>query len=91
MIDAAVVRVQDRLSDNPERIPELEQLGRERQLIYATMLTTGLRKKELASVKFRNLELDCEPAFITLDAANEKDREGNSIPLRADVAAELRA
>lgn len=89
-IDAAVIRARDRLSDNPERITALDQLGRERQLIYATMLTTGLRKKELSSVRLRNLDLSCEPAFITLDAANEKNREGNSIPLRADVAAELR-
>jgi len=89
-IDAAVVRARDRLSDNPDRIDELEQLGRERQLIYATMLTTGLRKKELTSVRLRNLELDCEPAFISLDAANEKNRQGNSVPLRADVATQLR-
>ena len=89
-IQTAVDRARNRLSGNSERIAELERRGRERQLIYATMLTTGLRKNELATVRLRNLYLDSEPAFLMLDAENEKNREGNSIPLRADLAAELR-
>jgi integrase len=35
--------------------------------------------------------LDADPAFLVLNAADEKNRQGNSIPLRADLAAELRA
>ncbi len=36
------------------------------------------------------MDLDADPAFLVLDAADEKNRQGNSIPLRADLAADLR-
>ena len=89
-LDDAVDRARERLSEKPELITKLERTGRERELIFRTMLTTGLRKKELTSVKLRNLELDSDPPFLTLDAGSEKNRDGYSIPLRADVAADLR-
>jgi len=68
----------------------LEWLGRERELIYKTLVLTGLRKGELASLTVGQLVLGTEPAFLVLDAADEKNREGNSIPLRGDLAADLR-
>src|SRR5208283_4088295 len=68
----------------------LELLGRERELIYKTLVLTGLRKGELASLTVRQLVLDADPAFLALDAADEKNREGSTIPLRADLAADLR-
>ncbi len=89
-IDFAVGRARERLSGNASLVAELEHRGKERQLIYKTMLTTGLRKKELSSVRLRNIDLESDPACLTLDAGNEKNREGNSIPLRADLAADLR-
>jgi integrase len=89
-IDAAVELARERLSENASLMEELKHRGEERQLIYKTMVMTGLRKKELASVKLRNLDLNDDPAFLTLDAGNEKNREGNSIPLRADLADDLR-
>ena len=55
----------------------LEWLGRERELIYKTLVLTGLRKGELASLTVGQLVLDAEPAFLVLDAADEKNREGN--------------
>jgi len=36
------------------------------------------------------LELDADPAYLVLNAADEKNREGSTIPLRADLAADLR-
>ncbi len=68
----------------------LDMLGRERALIYKTLVLTGLRKGELASLTVGQLDLDADPPFLTLDPAHEKNREGNSIPLRADLAADLR-
>jgi hypothetical protein len=44
----------------------------------------------LASLTVGQLVFDADPPFLTLDAADEKNREGNSIPLRADLAADLR-
>ncbi len=69
---------------------KLERLGWERQLIYKTMVLTGLRKGELAAVTVGQVELDGPVPHIQLDAAKEKNREGNTIPLRADLVADLR-
>jgi len=51
---------------------------------------TGLRKGELASITVGQLDLDSDPAYLILEAADEKNREGSTIPLRADLAADLR-
>jgi len=74
----------------PEVRERLEWLGRERALIYKTLVLTGLRKGELASLTVAHLRLDDAVPFVALDAADEKNREGNDIPLRDDLAADLR-
>ena len=74
----------------PETRTKLEHLGQERALIYKTLVLTGLRRGELASLTVGQLELDSEPAYLALNAADEKNREGSEIPLRADLAADLR-
>jgi integrase len=68
----------------------LQRLGRERTLIYKTLVLTGLRKGELASLTVAHLHLDGPLPFVSLNAADEKNRQGNDIPLRADLAADLR-
>ncbi len=90
-LDNAIERARKRLADNPELVARLERLGRERQLIYKTLVLTGLRRNELASLKNGNLHLDGDVAFVELTARNAKDREDAAIPLRADLADELRA
>jgi integrase len=74
----------------PETVERLERLGRERALIYKTLVLTGLRANELRTLTVGQLDLDHEPAFLKLDAANEKNREGSTLPLRSDLAADLR-
>jgi integrase len=76
---------------SPETIERLEQLGRERSLIYKTLVLTGLRKSELASLTIGQLHLDAELPYAELAAADEKNREGSSIPLRRDLADDLQA
>jgi integrase len=71
-------------------IDELERLGRERALIYKTLVLTGLRKGELASLTVGQLELDGPMPFVVLEAADEKNRQGSTIPLRLDLANDLR-
>jgi len=90
-LNTAVGRAHDRLKDSPEFIAQLERLGQERELIYKVAVTTGLRKSEIASLTVGQLDLDCDCPQVTLNAADEKNREGNSLPLRNDVADELRA
>jgi integrase len=74
----------------PEVRERLDLLGRERALIYKTLVLTGLRKGELASLTVAHLRLDDAVPFLTLDAADEKNREGNDLALRDDLAADLR-
>ena len=69
---------------------ELERLGRERALIYKTLVLTGLRKGELASLTIGQLELDGRIPFVVLHAADEKNRQGSHVPLRSDLADDLR-
>lgn len=67
----------------------LEWVGRERALIYKTLVLTGLRKGELASLTVDQLFLDGPAPYAILDAADEKNREGSEIAIRADLAADL--
>jgi len=89
-IGAAVALARESLCDNPEFIAELEYRGRERELIYKTLVLTGLRKGELASLTRCQLILNGDGAWLELKARDEKNREGAEIPIRADLAAELR-
>jgi len=68
----------------------LERLGRERALIYKTLVCTGLRKGELASLTVGQLDLDGPRPCLLLHAADEKNRQGSCIQLRTDLAADLR-
>lgn len=74
----------------PEVQCRLERLGQERALIYKTLVLTGLRKGELASITVGQVVLDGPMPYLVLKAADEKNREGSTLPLRADLAADLR-
>ena len=87
---AAVERARERLADNPELVEKLDRLGRERALIYKTLVLTGLRRNELASLSVGQLELDGPMPFVVLNAADEKNRQGSTIAIRADLANDLR-
>ncbi len=71
-----------------DTVADLEAVGRERGMIYRTLLATGLRKGELASLTVVDVDLD--RGLIHLRAENEKNREGNSLPVPADLVGELR-
>ncbi|MGB2985487.1 MAG: site-specific integrase, partial [Phycisphaerae bacterium] len=88
-IDAAVERAGEALKDNPDLIARRERTGHERALMYKTLVLTGLRKGELASLTVGQLEFGGPVAYAILNAADEKNRQGSNIPLRADMAREL--
>ncbi len=67
----------------------LARTGRERALIYKSYLLTGLRKSELATLTVGQLDLEGTMPCAVLDAADEKNRQGNAIALRSDLAADL--
>jgi integrase len=95
LLDALTVRRGKRKGEigaflRPAIREQLEALGRERALIYKTLVLTGLRKGELASLTVGQLRLDGPTPYVELDAADEKNREGNAVPIRADLADDLR-
>jgi integrase len=56
----------------------LEQLGRERALIYKTAVFTGLRRGEIAALRVCHLHLDAEPfPFLNLPARKTKGKKGH--------------
>jgi len=87
-IDAAAKHARDTL--DPAFVEELDRTGRERALIYKTLVLTGLRRGELASLTVGQLELDGSTAYIRLNAGDAKSGSGADIPIRADLAGDLR-
>jgi|GEM_PF-410420 len=75
----------------PEVAERLLETGRERVLIYRTLICTGLRFGELRTLTVARLDLTPRAECIRLEAKNEKNRTGSTIPLRSDLAADLRA
>ena len=94
--DALTVRRGKRKGQLAARLSEahrrrFEALGEERALIYKVLVLTGLRKGELASLTVGSLDLSGPIAFVTVQARHEKSRRGADIPLRADLADDIRA
>ncbi len=89
-MSAVVDRAKERLADNPEFVEKLERLGRERALIYKMLVLTGLRRGELASLTVGQVALGAPMPFVELKAADEKNRQGSTIPIRADLANDLK-
>jgi integrase len=95
LLDASTVRRGERKGEayanvRPEVRERLDALGRERALIYKTLFYTGLRKGELTSLTVAQLRSDGQTSWFELDPADEKNREGNSVVVRPDLADDLR-
>ncbi len=90
-LPAAVERARVKLGDNPEFIADLDRLGRERALIYKTLVLTGLRRGELASLTVGSVVLDTQMPHLVLEAGNAKNQRRAELPLRSDLASELTA
>jgi integrase len=85
---AAAERGRTRL--RPDVVERLEHDGRERALLYAVLVSTGLRKGELTALTVADVLLDEPQPVVVLPAADAKNGQRATLPLRADVAAELR-
>ena len=64
--------------------------GRQRFRLYATALGTGLRASELGSLTPAHFELDSRPPTVRINAADEKSRRGDVIPISTDLVALLK-
>ena len=89
-LEAAVDRARERLKGNPEFIAQQERLGEERALIFKTLVLTGLRKGELAAVTVGHFEHNGPMPVIVMNSDQTKNRQRAEIPLRADLADDLR-
>ena len=89
VITAAAERGRGRL--RPDVLARLERDGRERALLYAVLVTTGLRRGELAALTVADVLLEEPQPVIVLPGADAKNGQRATLPLRPDVAGELRA
>jgi len=64
--------------------------GLERKLIYATLLYTGLRKNELASITFSQVFLNDKIPHIYLKANSAKSRKAAKLPLHPELLKQLK-
>jgi len=75
------------LKNNAERFG---MPARERVLLYATAIQTGLRSGELRSVTRARLYLDAKPPFIVCKGQSTKNRDDARQYVQPDLANELR-
>ena len=64
--------------------------GIDRAMLYILATWTGYRRKELASITLASLNLDAEPATVSVKAAYSKRRRNDVVPLHAEVVARLK-
>ena len=64
--------------------------GKDREMLYILAAWTGFRRKELASLRTKDLQLDAEPPMIQLEARSSKRRKAESLPLHAAVVVRLK-
>ncbi len=64
--------------------------GWQRFTLYATALETGLRASELASLTPVHFDFETDPQTVRIDAADEKARRGDVLPLPADLVVILK-
>ena len=89
-LEAAYERGREALQGGPGYLAKQERLGLERMLIYKTLVLTGLRLGELASITVGQVQLEAERPHLELLAKYAKAGQGAKIPLRADLVADLR-
>ncbi len=59
---------------------KLLRIGRERALIYTTLVLIGLRKGELTSITVGHVDLIGRVPNLSLNARDERNRRGSEIP-----------
>jgi integrase len=89
-LETAYERGQQALAGSPGYLAQQERLGLERMLIYKTMVLTGLRLGELASITVGQLHLDASQPHAELLARDAKAGQRALIPIRDDLAGDLR-
>jgi integrase len=69
----------------------LKAVAPHHQRVYRAMLVTGLRRQEAEDLVWGDVRLQAPRPFVQLRAVATKSRRADTLPLRDDLAAELRA
>ncbi len=64
--------------------------GQNRRRLYLVAVSTGLRASECASLTPRHFDLNTDPPTVRIDAADEKSRRGDVLPIPSDLVTMLR-
>ncbi len=96
LIEAAEARpIDEYLKSHPEaseeKIEELRLIGKERGLLYRFAALTGLRRNEIKTLTWANLDLDSEVPTVTVEAKNAKSRRRDSVVMQVELAEDLKA
>jgi integrase len=79
------------LIQTTERAGEWEGIdGKERALIYRLATETGLRRNEIRSLTKDSFDLESKVPTVTVAATYSKRRKTDTLPLRSELAANLR-
>ena len=84
------IKMRKRRALTVEEIQRLLTAAGPRRLLYLVAVTSGIRRGELEALRWDDVHLDGIRPFIALRAETTKARRADSVPLRHDVAAELR-
>jgi len=84
------VKMRKRRALTVEEVQRLLSVAGPRRLPYLVAVTTGIRRGELEALQWDDVHLDGIHPYIALRAETTKARRADSVPLRQDVAAELR-
>lgn len=79
------------VTDAPTAPERYGMSGPARAMLYRLAVETGFRRGELASLTRASFRLDGERPTVTVEAAYSKHRREDTLPLRPDTAADLRA
>ena len=74
-----------------EYVAQLARRGHERSLIYRTAALTGLRRKELKTLTWANVDLASDPPMLTVEARHAKARRTDRVPIQRALVDALAA
>ncbi|MEK6677463.1 MAG: tyrosine-type recombinase/integrase, partial [Planctomycetota bacterium] len=95
LVDAMTIRRGTYKGEQTAKLTEverdrLERLGRERRLIYMTLVLTGLRRGELQQLTWADVTLGGPQGWLTVRASVSKSGKTDTLPIRNDLADALR-
>ncbi len=87
----AVEELRDLLTTTAAGPERVGMSGTERALLYRVAVETGLRSNELRTLSVFSFDLNETAPTVTVAAGNSKNRREDTLPLRPELAVDLRA